>query len=139
MAEPGSIQFVIGVLERFAEKHVKIIALDAVANLVEDTPRKTGWARANWIPAIGTPANVNVDVKDPQPGQVQGRSGEREAGVLLVASSYKLSRGPIFITNNVPYIRRLNDGHSQQAPAGFVQAAILRAVRGAFKGGDQTL
>lgn len=133
MPEPGSIQFVVGSLERFVEQRIKIIALDAVANLVEDTPRKTGWARANWVPSIGTPARVNVDVKDPQPGQVQSRSGEREAGVLLVASSYKLASGPIYITNNVPYIRRLNDGHSQQAPAGFVQASILRAVRGALK------
>jgi len=132
MAQPGSLQFVIASLNQFAEKHIKIIALDAVANLVEDTPRKTGWARSNWIPSIGTPARPDVSITNPEPGQVQARSAQREAGVLLVATGYKLERGPIFITNNVPYIGRLNDGSSTQAPAGFVQSAILRAVRGAF-------
>jgi len=138
MAAPGSIQFVISSLNKFAEKHIKIITLDATANLVEDTPRKTGWARANWVPRIGAPSKLPTDVTDPQPGQVQGRSAEREAGVLLVASSYKLVNGPIYITNNVPYIQRLNDGYSAQAPAGFVQSAILRAVRGAFESGGQS-
>ena len=39
----------------------------------------------------------------------------------------------IHITNNLPYIGSLNDGHSKQAPAGFVQMATLAglaAVRG---------
>lgn len=139
MAQPGSIQFVIAALNRFAEKQIKIITLDAIANLVEDTPIKTGWARANWIPSIGNPSSADVDIKDPEPGQVIARVAQREAGILLVASGYKLERGPIYITNRVPYIQKLNDGSSTQAPAGFVQAAILRAVRGAFTAGPQTL
>lgn len=133
MDEPGSIQFVISALNQFAEKHIKIIALDVTANLIEDTPRKTGWARANWVPQIGAPSKLPTDISDPQPGQVQGRSSEREAGVLLVASSYKIVNGPVYITNNVHYIQRLNEGSSKQAPAGFVQSAILRAVRGVVK------
>ena len=36
--------------------------------------------------------------------------------------------GPIYITNNVPYINSLNGGHSQHAPAGFVERAIVKAV-----------
>lgn len=134
MAEPGSIRFVLGVLERFTEKHIKIITLDAVANLVEDTPRRTGWARSNWVPSIGTPKDMNGT---PPPekaaaAHVGQRSAEREAGIAQIVTGYRLSLGRIYITNNVPYIRRLNEGSSKQAPAGFVQAAILRAVRGAF-------
>ncbi len=30
------------------------------------------------------------------------------------------------VSNNVPYIKELNDGSSQQAPAHFVELAILR-------------
>ena len=33
------------------------------------------------------------------------------------------------IENVVPYIGVLNDGHSQQAPAGFVEAEIDKATR----------
>jgi len=35
----------------------------------------------------------------------------------------------IFITNNLPYAKRLNEGWSTQAPANFVQAAIRRALK----------
>lgn len=33
------------------------------------------------------------------------------------------------ITNAVPYINRLNDGHSKQSPAGFIDAIIDKHVR----------
>jgi hypothetical protein len=36
--------------------------------------------------------------------------------------------GEVHVSNAVPYVQSLNDGHSQQAPAGFVQAAIAKAV-----------
>ena len=34
-----------------------------------------------------------------------------------------------FVANNVAYIRRLDAGHSKQAPAGFVRAALAKAVQ----------
>ncbi len=43
----------------------------------------------------------------------------------ILAGKYR--GGRLFLSNNVPYISRLNDGSSGQAPAGFVQAAIARA------------
>ena len=135
-AEPGSIRFVVGVLERFTEKHVKIITLDATANLIEDTPRDTGWARNNWVPSIGSPSRREGDVLDPDEGDVAEARRDSERGQAAVATGYTLKRGKVFISNNVPYITRLNDGHSRQAPSGFVQAAIARAVRGAFVPGD---
>lgn len=33
------------------------------------------------------------------------------------------------IQNSVPYINRLNDGHSKQAPAGFIDAIVDRHTR----------
>lgn len=131
--DPGSIRFVIGALTSFTEKHVKVIALDAVANLVEDTPRKTGWARANWIPSIGVSSALDgtAPAQDDS-GQIAARAQARESGIAQIVTSYTLGAGRIFITNGVPYLPALNDGTSSQAPAGFVQAAILRAVRGAF-------
>lgn len=133
MAGPGSLQFVMQVLKKFTEKHVKIITLDATANLIETTPRDTGWARSNWIPSLSKP-------KDDPAGTPEAVSkAASDAGVAEVVTGYTLEKGPVFISNNVPYIRKLNDGWSKQAPAGFVQAAILKAVRDAFKPGVQKL
>jgi len=136
MPSEGDLQFVIGVLNKFVEKHVKIITLDATANLIEDTPVKTGWARSNWVPAIGSAAAPDVSVKEPVAADVAGRRAEQQAGLAEVVNGYQLP-APVFISNNVPYINRLNDGHSQQAPTGFVQSAVLRAVRDAFAEGVQ--
>jgi hypothetical protein len=40
----------------------------------------------------------------------------------------------IYVQNNASYIKRLNEGSSTQAPAGFVEAAILfaRKIVGGF-------
>lgn len=138
-AKPGSLRFVIEVLHKFAEKRIKIITLDATANLIEDTPRDTGWARSNWIPSIGVSSERQGNLIDPDAGAVAEARRASEQGQALIATTYTLNKGKVFVTNNVPYIGRLNDGHSQQAPAGFVQAAIARAVRGAFAAGEQNL
>lgn len=53
---------------------------------------------------------------------------------LAVIDRYNVERNSsIHITNNLPYIGALNDGHSKQAPAGFVRTAVmegLAAMRG---------
>lgn len=78
------------------------------------TPVDTGHARANWVPSIGSPFG----------GSVAGTSSsEHDAGVAAVLG-YKLGDGPAWVTNNVPYILILNDGHSSQQPAGFIERAI---------------
>ena len=52
----------------------------------------------------------------------------QQQGIAEVATQYTLDQGSVFVSNNVPYILKLNDGHSQQAPAGFIQTAIHKAV-----------
>ena len=127
MAETN-IRIVIGAFEDFAEKIIKDITLEATANLIEDTPVDTGWARANWIPSITTPVEENLTGVDPEPGQVAGAKGKQSNGIAQVATRYRIKSGAVFITNNVPYVPRLNDGSSVQAPSGFVQAAIRKAI-----------
>lgn len=104
------------------ERTIKKLVLDVTANLVGTTPVDTGWARSNWVPSIGTP------VEQPTGSKESVSSGAQDQGLAAVAATYTLERGPIWISNNVPYITLLNSGTSQQAPAGFVQAAIRRAV-----------
>lgn len=84
--------------------------------LVPATPVDTGFARGNWRPTLNSPAEVPVTFNDP--------TGEgTTARIAVVARRYRVG-DTIFIRNNAPYIVRLNEGSSPQAPAGFVQDAI---------------
>lgn len=99
----------------------KMLALEIARELKRQpaqggTPVDTGHARRNWIPSVGTP---NTEEAQSDAAYAQG-----VAQVL----AYELANGALWIANVVPYIRRLNYGHSQQAPPGFVEMAIDRAL-----------
>lgn len=93
------------------------------------TPVDTGWARSNWIASTGAPALAAVGTR------ATVDLGSQQAALAKIFG-YKLSDGPAFVTNNVPYILHLNEGSSKQAPRAFVQRAILRAVK-TVSGGKQ--
>ena len=128
------IRQVIDALNGVTEQLMRKITLDIVANLQETTPVDTGWARANWIPHIGAELDEDLRGISPDDARISGDQGRQQSGIAQVATNYTLTDGAIFITNNVPYIERLNDGSSTQAPAGFVQAAIDKAVTEDIRG-----
>jgi hypothetical protein len=113
---------VVRALEAVTSNVVKKITLDVTANLVETTPVDTGWARANWIPAISQPYRST----EGSPESVSRAA--QTTGQARVATSYDIRQGSVFVSNNVPYIVRLNEGSSSQAPSGFIEAAITKAV-----------
>lgn len=94
------------------------LAVDAA--VVIATPVDTGRARSNWQVEIGQAADGVVDAID-KSGQ-----GAITAGARTI-QSYR-NGSSINITNNLPYIERLNDGWSAQAPAGFVERAVQVGV-----------
>ena len=117
-------------VERGVSKVVQAAAITADRELVLNTPVDTGRARSNWIATLGVPT---ADIIEPYaPGQLLGRGeGPNAEGALAQARDAISRRKPgqsIYISNNVRYIGRLNDGSSAQAPAGFVQMAVKRAV-----------
>jgi hypothetical protein len=121
--------FIIEDLTRFTEKKVSAIGLGVVANLREDTPRDTSWARSNWIGSKGSPAAPLKEPSGrPDAGDVALARAASAAGDAALAS-YRLEQGSLFATNNVPYIIPLNNGSSKQAGAGFVERAVERAIR----------
>ncbi len=121
-----SVRVVVRSLEGFTEKLVKRLALNVTANLVEKTPVDTGWARANWVPQIGSPRTRTAGTRAAAENKQIDRA-PHDRGILAILG-YKL--GPsIFISNNVPYIKKLNAGSSSKAPSAFIQGAILRAVK----------
>lgn len=88
--------------------------------LVIATPVDTGRARSNWIVSVESPSDEIKE--DYSPNYAPGPEEESIIGRAVPGQS-------IFVTNNLPYIKRLNEGYSAQAPAGFVESAILTASR----------
>ncbi len=126
MADP-QVRAVVRGLERLTERIMIGITLDLTANLVETTPVDTGWARANWVPAIGVPFTEDQGDFTPTPADAASAAGDQQSAVAGV-TRYRLSRGSVFVSNNASYIVELNSGKSTQAPAGFVQRSIAKAV-----------
>ena len=119
-------QTILRELQQLAERSIKKITLDITANLIETTPVETGWARVNWIPSV-TKSVQGTDGTRKQAESGSISSGKQAAGTAEVLG-YKLAAGRVFVTNNVPYILSLNDGTSEKAPRGFVEAAIEKAL-----------
>ena len=85
-----------------------------------------GHARGNWQLGISTVSDAELEVRD------AGGSATISKGRSTLAS-YKL--GPnVVIGNNAPYIVPLNNGHSTQAPIGFIERAAQAATREAERG-----
>lgn len=126
------IDFIVAGLEDYTRGEIIALALNVNANLRSNpplgTPVDTGWASANWVPSVGEPYNDPSEVKDPTPAQVAARAELAAAGVNELLS-WRNGEGPLFSSNNVPYIGALNRGHSAQSPPGFVQAAMEKAIR----------
>lgn len=111
-------------IEGNVEKGMRKVVLAIDNALVSTTPVDTGRARSNWMANLDAPAEGVTDNTSPGPSQAQ------VAGQLAV---FKLGKNSaIHLTNNLPYIKRLDEGHSKQQPAGFVRRAILAGI-GAVK------
>ncbi len=102
------------------------VARSIQTDLVYFTPVDTSQALSNWVLTVEEQWAVFID---PYYAGEQGSTQEASAKAALEQGERQLSmKKPgqtIFITNNAPYIRSLNDGSSAQAPAGFVERAAL--------------
>ena len=107
-------------VETGSSNALRTLALVINQTVIGATPVDTGHARANWQVGIDAPISKEIEEED--------KSGEatiaRNAGTIRGATPKK----SIILSNNVPYINVLNEGSSAQAPAQFVQIAVLEAV-----------
>lgn len=124
-------------VERDVQAFVNLIAQDVVRNVAGGTPVDTGRARSNWVTRIGQPTVLLRKPYFPYLSRTAGGAGgdisegrNLQAAVAQANAALARRRGdqPIYITNNAPYIARLNRGYSRQAPSGFVQTGIKRGI-----------
>lgn len=117
-------------IEKNAAKLVREAAGSVHEVVVERTPVDTGQAISNWILSIGNRAGYTR--RPFEPGSkgstaLENRSWAIEKGRQTLLR-YNNPNSQVAITNNLHYIGELNNGSSQQAPAGFVEAAVMSGV-----------
>ena len=129
----GDIRELARQLDASVELVTRRIALQLFTGIVEKTPVDTGRARSNWGIGIGAPAPPPSGAITAEEEARIIRSGVNQPFSSITAEAIQEANAallgvdgkqPVHITNNLPYIIRLNEGHSQQAPAGFVEATV---------------
>lgn len=100
------------------ETAIRKIALDVFTEVVLKTPVDEGTARGNWLVAIGEIPTGTIEFDDPTGTATISK---------IQAETMKLQAGEvIYLTNSLPYILRLENGWSQQAPQGMVKLTVQR-------------
>lgn len=104
----------------------RALALRALSGVVMRTPVDTGRARGNWQVSIGQPRGGETGLLD------KGGNAAIASGSAIIAAQRAFQT--IVIENNVPYITRLNDGHSKQAPKLYVETVLAGLGLGTGRG-----
>lgn len=97
---------------------IRRIAIECFKRIILGTPVNEGLARGNWQASTITPKEGVLERKD--------KSGSATIAAMISEVSVWTPKDdlPAFITNNLPYIKRLNEGWSKQAPAHFIEQVI---------------
>lgn len=97
---------------------VRKITLDAFSGVIMMTPVESGRARGSWQSAVGVVPDGTVELLDP--------SGNTVIATVAGVVDGMQAGDVIYLASNLPYIRRLEEGYSQQAPAGMVALTVQR-------------
>jgi len=127
---------------RKLNKIVKVAAMELFKSVIMMTPVDTGRARGNWQCTMTRPADGVIDSE---------QSEEATIAKMMEITLKSSIRNGIFLTNNLPYIQKLEyggypnppkngsydkkskgfvikteAGYSKQAPAGMVRVSLER-------------
>ena len=132
-----SVERVRKELREFIEKAMRQLTLRVWQTLTVETPVLTGFARAGWTPAEGSPklgeSSPASTVQALAKAQAAALFAKNSQAAVAISKGYRLRTGPVFIVNNVKYLRKLNEGSSAQAPAHFVETAVKQGLRATQK------
>jgi hypothetical protein len=106
---------------------VKAASSATLRELAQATPIDTGEAVSNWQVGIGSaPSNAIPAFAPGHQGSTAdtNRLAMLEAGLAALDGYVSGQGAAVHIVNNAKHIGALNDGHSKQAPANFVEMAV---------------
>ena len=109
-----------------ADMVVRRTALELQSQMIERAPVDTGRFKGNFQAGVGA---VNTDTSAAAGSDAKGRTA-------TVLQGWKAGQ-TIFLSNSLPYAKRLETGWSKQAPSGFVRLTVQnysRALAEAVKG-----
>lgn len=118
-------RFNIEIDDSIAERR-RDIALHAFQGVVLKTPVDTGRARGSWQVTGGAPAFSQSGVLEPDRDAFPAQT--LASGFSSIAGLMNQLQTTIFISSNLPYIRKLESGASDQARQGMV-AVTLSEIR----------
>lgn len=95
---------------------IRKIALDLFRRVIMKSPVLSGRFKGNWQVAIGSiPAGVLA---------IDDKSGTATISKMTAAVLGLKAGQVIYLVNNLAYARKLEYGHSKQAPAGVVRITL---------------
>lgn len=97
-------------IQQRIDTKVRAVTIGVFSSVIRMTPVDTGRAKGNWQCTIGQPAT----------GEAMTNEG------AMIATVPQHAGAKVYLTNNLPYIQKLEYGHSTQAPAGMVRVSIDR-------------
>ena len=115
------------------ELAIKSIVRDVAETIIEMSPvgDATAWKnpppvgytggrfRGNWDYGFNAAPNTEYDIIDKSGSASRGRIDAKIIGKKMAGNVH-------FIANNLPYAQRLEDGWSNQAPAGMVSLTVIK-------------
>lgn len=110
-------------VEKYANQDFRSFALKAYQLVLKRTPVLTGTAKGNWRVSLDSPDYTYEKLERPIDNSHKGNETINNATV----------KNDIYISNSVPYILRLENGYSRQAPEGMVAITVEEMQRYARK------
>lgn len=103
----------------------KQVAWAMADRLITDTPVDTSRAESNWQIGLGSPVPNEIPPHFPGEHGSTDAQSQAEARNLAQQRIVQSKPGePLYLSNATPYIVKLDQGSSMQAPAGFTHTAL---------------
>lgn len=121
-------------LQKYANRLPKLVgqlqrkaAFDVMDGVVAGSPVDTGLFQNSWFPGVGRPGVGEVDPKTVGISKQAAKAISVKRLTVLTPENVN-GKVSVHITNNLPYGPALADGHSHQAPSGWI-TGVLQRVR----------
>ena len=111
----------IKTIREATEDQLKGTMIGLMSRIIKETPVDEGRAKGNWQITIGSPAGGELDRKD------KNGSAAINDGVATI-NRFQFGDS-VYMSNNLPYIMRLEMGSSEQAPEGMVRRNIQVTIQ----------
>lgn len=119
-----SMNSIVSRVNRRIDTVIRKSTIELFGSVIKMTPVDTGRAKGNWQCTLSSPARGEIDRLDG--AGLGSTNGSAAYGDVL--TTVKGTGSVVYLTNNVPYIGKLEyiPNYSKQAPNGMVRLSLQR-------------